>query len=117
LNGGPTYNLPAIRRSGDAILVKVRAQPAASRDGITGVHGDALKVAVTASPERGKANAAVERTVARALGVRASSVRVHSGATSRDKWVAVEGLDLEEATRRVAQALPDRPPTAGDTKP
>ena len=48
----------------------VKVVPKASRDGVAGWLGDALKVCVTAPPERGKANAAVERVVAHALGVR-----------------------------------------------
>lgn len=103
--GGASYTLPSIRERGGEILVKVRAQPAASRDGVVGMHGDALKVAVSASPERGKANAALERVVAEALGLRESCVRVAYGERSRDKWVALTGLDAGEAKRRLARIL------------
>ncbi|MGQ9589325.1 MAG: DUF167 domain-containing protein [Planctomycetota bacterium] len=89
--------------------MKVRAQPAASRDGVVGMHGDALKVAVSASPERGKANAAIERVVADALGLRASCVRMVSGERSRDKWLSVTGLDAGEAKRRLARILSGPP--------
>ncbi len=101
----PPYTLPSIRGCAGEVLVKVRAQPGATREGLVGVYGDALKVAVSASPERGKANAALERVIAEALGLRASSVRVVSGERSRDKWVALCGLDAVGAKARLSQAL------------
>ena len=99
------YTLPTLRQSGDLVLLKVRAQPAASREGIRGLHGDALKVAVHASPERGKANVAIEKVVAKAMGVRVSQVRVQSGMASRDKWLCLEDLRLDEARRLLAGVL------------
>ncbi|MEK7839378.1 MAG: DUF167 domain-containing protein, partial [candidate division NC10 bacterium] len=47
----------------------VKVIPKSSRDSIAGWVGDALKVCVTAAPERGKANAAVEAVLADALGL------------------------------------------------
>jgi hypothetical protein len=93
---------PAVEEVPGGVLVKVRAAPGASRDGVAGLHGNALKVRVTAPPERGKANAAIARVLAEALGVRASTVRVHRGEASRDKWVLVEGLDLADLRARLA---------------
>jgi uncharacterized protein YggU (UPF0235/DUF167 family) len=62
-------------------------------------------VAVTARPEKGKANAAIEKVVARSFGLRGSQVRVHSGRASRDKWIELEWLELEEAQERLARIL------------
>lgn len=95
MDGREKYTLPALREHGGDCLVKVHAQPSASRDGVKGLHGDALKIAVAAAAEKGRANAAIERVLAEALGVRPSRVRLHSGTTSRDKWILVEGLDRE----------------------
>jgi uncharacterized protein (TIGR00251 family) len=96
------YPLPALKETAGAVLVKVRASPGASRQRVVGVHGDALKVAVSAPPERGRANEACARALAQALRVKPGQVRLASGATSRDKWFRVEGLtlkDLEDALR------------------
>lgn len=101
----PQYTLPAIRERAGEVFLKVRAQPGAAREAIIGVYGDALKVAVSASPERGKANAALERVIAEALGLPASSVRVVHGERSRDKWVALRGLDAAGAKSLLSQAL------------
>lgn len=66
--------------------------PKAGRDEIAGWRGSQLWVRVTSAPEAGKANAAVERTVAQALGVPKSSVRVVRGHTSRLKQLEIDGV-------------------------
>ena len=75
-----------------AATLAVRVQPGASRERVVGMMGDALKVAVNAPPEKGKANRAVEKLLAKALGLPQSSVRVTAGASSRRKTVRVDGM-------------------------
>ena len=105
---GPNYTLPLVAgRDGD-VLLKVRAAPGAQADGIKGVHGDALRVAVRAPPERGKANAAVVEVVARSLGLRRSAVSLHGGAASRDKWIRIEGISREDLLGRLRGVLAGR---------
>lgn len=96
------YTLPTLQQRGGAVLLKVLAQPGASRNAVRGVHGDALKVTVTAPPEKGRANSALEKVVAKILGIRASQVQVQSGASSRSKWLRLDGVTLEEVRRRLA---------------
>ena len=88
-------------------LLAVRAQPGASRDRIVGLHGRALKIAVTAPPEKGRANAAIVRVLARALRVARGSVTVHSGGTSRDKWIRVDELEPRELREKLLERLGD----------
>jgi uncharacterized protein len=97
--------LPAMRGVGSDVLLKVRAAPGASRDRVVGLHGDALKVAVAAPPEKGKANLAIARLLASALGLSPAHVRLDSGAASRDKWFRIEGAPLEAARRLVRKCL------------
>ena len=59
----------AVRDDADGAVIAVKAVPGASRDRIVGVLGDALKIAVAAAPEKGKANQAIAATLAKALGV------------------------------------------------
>lgn len=80
---------------GGGVEIRVKVVPGASRDRIAGLLGDALKVQVSAAPERGKANAAVEALLAKALGVDARSVKVVSGLTSPRKVVRVMGVSAE----------------------
>lgn len=70
----------------------VHATPKAGRDEIVGWRGSELSVRVTSAPEGGKANAAVCKTVAAALGVAKSHVRVVRGETSRHKILAIDGV-------------------------
>ena len=64
--------------------LSLRVTPRASRNAISET-ADGLRVSVTALPEDGKANAAVTRLLARALGVAKSRLTLTRGATSRDK--------------------------------
>jgi hypothetical protein len=83
----------------------VKVVPGASRDAVAGWLGDALKVRVRAPPERGKANAAVERLIADALGIAVGDVEVVGGTTSPRKRVAIAGLSESEVRRRLEIAL------------
>ena len=75
--------------------LRLKVQPKARREGITGLtpdpDGTALKLAVGAPPEDGKANAAVIALLADELGVAKSAVSVVSGATDRRKLVEIRG--------------------------
>lgn len=87
------------------VRLKVKAVPGASRQGIAGWLGDALKVRVTAPAEGGEANAAIRELLAEVLGVPARRVRIVAGGSSPRKVVEVEGLSAEEAGRRIRAAI------------
>ncbi len=74
-------------------ILHVHATPKSGRDEIAGWRGGELSVRVTAPPEDGKANAAVCKLLAKALGVPKSAVSVTRGETSRHKTVEVEGME------------------------
>ncbi len=76
----------------------VRLTPRADGDRIDGWTSDAsgrplLKVRTSAPPVDGRANAALERLIAKALGVAPSAVRLAAGAGGRVKTLAIEGVD------------------------
>ena len=84
------------RATADGVTVSVRVAPRAGRNRIDGVvaeadGGAALKVAVTAPPEDGKANDAVIALLAKAWRLPKASFRVVRGATARRKTLHVEG--------------------------
>lgn len=82
----------ALRDDGDAIAFDVLVQPRASRARIGPVHGDRLKIAVTAPPVDDQANAAVVEVLAAELGVKRDAVEVIAGHGSRRKTVRVRGV-------------------------
>ncbi len=90
--------------SGDTtIKLSIKVVPASSRNCIAGWMGETLKVRVTAPAERGKANAAVEITIAEALGVSKAYARVITGKTSPRKVVEIVGLSKSEVYRRLSK--------------
>lgn len=86
----------------------VRVTPNASLDRVEGMATDDagrtyLKLRVRAVPENGKANRAVEKLLAKALGVPKSAVRVVTGETSRIKGVDVETGPGSAAARQIEE--------------
>src|SRR5690606_17883383 len=64
--------------------IAVRVTPRASRNAVI-LDGETIRVTVTTVPEDGKANAAVVKLLAKALGVAKSRLVLVRGATGRDK--------------------------------
>jgi len=75
----------------EQVTFEVLVQPRASRARIGPRHDGRIKIAVTAPPADGEANAAVIDVVAKALGVPRGAVEVIAGATSRRKTLRVTG--------------------------
>lgn len=86
-----------------AVRFTVRVSPRASREAILGVHDGALKVALTAPPVDGAANAALIALLAKKLGVPKGGVRIASGESSRTKVVSVEGSSVGDVRGLVAR--------------
>jgi|SRR6516165_8198286 len=84
--------------------IRFRVAPGAARSDVVGRHGAGWKVRVAAAPERGKANDALIVLLADVLPVGRSDVAVVSGLSSRDKIVAVSGIDAKEADEALARA-------------
>ena len=74
-----------------ALFVDVQVVPRASRAAVGPAVGDRLRVAVTAAPVEGAANAAVIEALAAAFGVRRSAVEIVRGAKGRRKTVRIVG--------------------------
>ena len=64
-----------------------------SRNQIVGWLGDALKIKVTAPPEKGRANEAVAELLATTLGISTDDIEVVSGHSSASKVIAITGMD------------------------
>lgn len=81
--------------------LKVRVVPNARRDEVVGAYGGAVKVKVQAPAMDGKANAALLEFLAGKLGVPERQLSLVTGEKSRDKVIAIEGLNAEEARHRL----------------
>ena len=92
---------PHLSETDGATLVRVRVQPRAGRDAIAGVRGDALVVKVKAPPVDGKANDAVCRLLARAVGIPPTRAELVRGAAARDKLVRLPGVAASDAAERL----------------
>lgn len=89
----------------DGPVLRLHVQPGAGREGIVGVHGNALKLRVQAPAVSGRANAAVLALLAREFGSPSASLRLTGGETSRDKRVLFAGVPMGEFADRLARVL------------
>jgi uncharacterized protein (TIGR00251 family) len=69
----------------------IHVAPRARREGVGGLHGDALRVAVRAAPEAGRANRACVEALAAAFAVPRSQVALDPRSTGRRKHVRISG--------------------------
>ena len=97
--------VPLSEGGGPGVRLKIKAVPGASRDGIAGWLGDALKVRVSAPAEGGAANAAIRELLAAVLDVPVRRVRIAAGGSSPRKMVEVTGIGAEETRRRIETAV------------
>lgn len=88
----------------DGVLLRLKVVPGAKRSAVVGLLGDRLKVAVSAPPERGKANDAVVALLAEALGVAVRDIEVTAGHTQPRKTVRVAGVDVDHVAQRLGEA-------------
>ena len=84
------------------IELTVKVVPGASQTRVVGVWGSALKLAVAAPAEGGKANAAIVKLLAAVLGVKKADVSILAGHAAPLKKIAVAGLTVAQARAHLA---------------
>jgi uncharacterized protein len=89
----------------EGIILQVRAQPGARKTGVLGEQAGALKIAVTAPPEDGRANKALQEVLRESLKLKRSQVDLLSGQTSRNKRFVIRGITAADLQRRVAELV------------
>ncbi len=85
------------------IVIPVRVQPNSSKEGVMGEHAGQLKVAVTAPPERGKANKAIIKVLAKWLEVKSSAIYLIHGEKTKDKEIFVKNITEKDIHKLVAK--------------
>lgn len=81
--------MSAIALMPDGLVIRLYIQPKASRDQIVGLHGDELKVAITAPPVDGQANAHLVKYLAKQLRVAKGAVSIEKGELGRHKQIRI----------------------------
>jgi len=86
-------------------LLRVYVQPRSSRNRICGIHGDSLKVAITAPPLEGRANKAIILLFAKLFSVPKKDVTLFAGEQSRIKTLLFSGLSAADLKERLLSHL------------
>ena len=86
------------------VRFSVRVQPRASRSEVVGLHGDAIKLRLSAVPADGAANDELVRVLADVFAVGTRAVKIIAGQRSRSKLVEVEGI-TERTVREVIAGI------------
>lgn len=81
------------------VRLAVQIQANAKKTEVVGVLEDALKIKLAAQPVEGKANEALVKWLAGALGVPRSAVTLTHGQTSKKKLLEVAGVELGDVER------------------
>jgi uncharacterized protein (TIGR00251 family) len=71
------------------VRLRIFLQPKASRDQIVGLHDNELKIAVTAPPVEGQANAHLLKYLAKLFKVPKSSIELEKGELQRHKQIFI----------------------------
>jgi hypothetical protein len=74
------------------VRVSVRVQPRASANEVAGIHGDGLRIRLTAPPVEGAANDALVDFLAKSLGIARRDITIVAGSSSRSKIVELTGI-------------------------
>jgi len=85
-----------------AVTIDILVQPRASRAKIGPMHDGRIKIAVTAPPVDGEANAAVIELFAKQLGIPRGNVEVITGASSRRKTLRIADVTEQQIAELLA---------------
>ena len=92
-----------IRQADGGVIIPVKVVPGSSRDKIVSVLGDSLKISTSAAPEKGKANTAIIKILAKALGVDRKSVTLTSGPTNPRKEFRIDGISPDALREKLRE--------------
>ncbi len=94
-----------LRETDDDVLLPVHAQPGSRRNEIVGEHDGRLKITVTQIAEKGKANKAILKLLAKELDVSKSQLEITTGETASKKTVRITNVTLEIVTSQIEMIL------------
>jgi uncharacterized protein (TIGR00251 family) len=89
----------------EGATLAVRAQPGARKNAVLGLQNNALKLAVTAPPEDGKANDALVELLRNTFHWKRSQIELLSGKSNRNKVFLIRGITAEELQVLIGQIV------------
>ncbi len=87
----------------DGCTMRCRVQPRSSRNAVIGIYDNSMKIALTAPPVDGEANAMLCAFIAKLLGISRSMVSVKQGATAKNKVLVIRGISVEAAQLKLEE--------------
>ncbi|MGB3399738.1 MAG: DUF167 domain-containing protein [Candidatus Deferrimicrobiaceae bacterium] len=93
-------------REEESATVAVQVMPSASRAGVVGLLGNAVRIRLTAPPLENRANEALVRFLSASLNVPRPSVEIIAGKRGRKKIVRVTGMSRDDIFRRLKLETP-----------
>jgi uncharacterized protein (TIGR00251 family) len=110
------FYLFSIEERSDGVVFKVYVQPRSSENRIVGIHGDALKIKLTAAPVDNAANKMCLKYLAGSLGVSSAALEIVAGHSSRSKiilWQFPGRKATADSARRFQERLKSLLPSQG----
>jgi uncharacterized protein len=85
----------------DGCILNCWIQPRSSRNALVGIHGDAIKIALTAPPVDGKANKELLKFLAKYFKLPKSSIQIIAGESSRNKTILIADIDKDTIIKKL----------------
>jgi uncharacterized protein (TIGR00251 family) len=96
----------ALQQTGTAVLLPVTVQPRASRNGVAGLHGNTLKILLTAPPVEGAANASCLDLLSDVLGISGARLSIIRGMKGRHKLIRISQTSVDTVRTRLHSLFP-----------
>ncbi len=94
-----------LSKAKNGIAIRIQVQPRAAKEEVAGVHGEAVKIRLTAPPVGGAANKALIKWISKALSVPKSSLVIDAGESARSKRVIYrvdDAADISGEIKRIS---------------
>jgi len=91
-----------VSEKADGCILKCWIQPRSSRNAVVGIHGDAVKIALTAPPVDGKANKELLKFLAKYLKLSKSSIQIVAGDSSRSKTILIVDIKKDVIIKKLS---------------
>lgn len=104
----PDDSQPLLRAraaTAEGVTLRVRAQPGARRNRVIGVREDEIMISVASQADRGRANEAIVKLLAKSLGIARNRINLIAGKTNRHKRFCVLEAGLDGVQNALSEAL------------